>query len=137
VSILDNILGSNDGPADTKGKYAIMLNAGPERTPVAGNGFNYALELDDGGYEVLLFLDGKATKWPGRFRGDSDLPFHHEWQQIEERGLLAGACGYCANAFDAVEGCEAAGIDLLSDKTEHSPSVARLAAEGYEMLTIG
>jgi hypothetical protein len=137
MSLLDSVLGGDDGTEATAGKYAIMLNAGPERTPVAGNGFNYALELDDGGYEVLVFLDGKATKWPGRFRGESDRPFHHEWRQIEERGLLAGACGYCANAFDAVEGCEAAGIDLLSDKTEHSPSVARLAEEGYEMLTIG
>lgn len=62
MSILDNILGSDDVDDETNGKYAIMLNAGPERAPVAGNAFNYAVELDDGGYEVLVFLDGKATK---------------------------------------------------------------------------
>jgi hypothetical protein len=51
--------------------------------------------------------------------------------------LLAGACGYCANAFDVADACENSGIDLLSDATEHAPAVAQLAAEDYEILTVG
>jgi hypothetical protein len=51
--------------------------------------------------------------------------------------LLAGACGYCANAFDAAEACERSGVPLLSDSGEHAPAVAQLANEGYELLTIG
>ena len=121
----------------TEQKYAILLSAGPDDAPVASNAFNYALEFADAGYEVQVFLDGQATKWPGAFADDPDLPFAHDWERIRERGLLAGACGYCANAFDATEACENSGIELLSDEMSHAPAVARLADEGYELLTIG
>jgi len=63
-------------------------------------GFNYAIEFDDAGYEVQVFVDGRATKWPAEFAENPDWPFNHDWEQIENRGLLAGACGYCANALD-------------------------------------
>ena len=137
MGILKDILGSGDVPAETDRKFAVLLNAGPEDTAVAGNGFNYALELDEAGYDVQLFLDGKATQWPAEFAENPDRPYNHDWEKIETRGLLAGACGYCANAFDATEACEDSGIELLSDEMSHAPAVARLADEGYELLTIG
>jgi hypothetical protein len=142
MGVLEGLFGRSGGVSDgtdspSEQKYAILLNAGPDRTPVAGNGFNYALEFDDAGYEVQLFLDGKATKWPAAFTDDPDRPFNRDWEKIQQRGLLAGACGYCANAFDVADACENSGIDLLSDKTEHAPAVATLAKEGYEMVTVG
>jgi hypothetical protein len=124
----------DDGPSGTK--YAILMNAGPDDFAAAGNGFQYAIELDDAGYEVDVFLDGVATKWPAEFAEDPGRPFSRNWKLIEQRGLLAGACGYCANAFDSKEACEASGVMLLSDSDEHAPAVARLADEGYEILTI-
>lgn len=139
MGVLDSVFGtesSNEPQVAADPKYAVLLNAGPDQTPVAGNAFGYALELDDAGYEVQLFLDGKATRWPGAFAEDSDRPFGHEWRQLQERGLVVGACGYCANAFEAAAGCESSGVPLLSDASEHSPSVARLAEEGYELLTV-
>ncbi|MBX0304458.1 DsrE family protein [Haloarcula salinisoli] len=136
MGLLDAFAGGSDDTA-TENRYAILLSAGPDNAPVANNAFNYALEFDDAGYEVQVFLDGQATKWPSAFEERPDLPFSYDWEQIEQRGLLAGACGYCANAFDVVEACERSGIELLSDETEHAPSVADLADEGYEMLTIG
>jgi len=117
--------------------YAIVLNAGPDETAQAGNAFNYALELDDGGYEVQVFLDGQAAKWPAEYAGDGDKPFSHDWEKVRERGLLAGACGFCANAFDAADACTDAGIDLLSEADEHAPAIAQLADEDYEILTVG
>ncbi|WP_436901326.1 DsrE family protein [Halovenus halobia] len=123
--------------SSTENRYAVLLNAGPSDTPTAGNGFNYALELDTAGYEVQLFLDGEGTKWPAEFGENPDRPFNHEWKRIEERGLLAGACGYCANAFDVADACEASGIELLSDADEHAPAIAQLAAQDYEILTVG
>jgi len=140
MGLIDTIFGTSGSAAveeTTEQKYAILLNAGPDDAPVASNGFNYALEFDDAGYEVQVFLDGAATKWPQTFTDDPDLPFNYAWAQLRERGLLAGACGYCANAFDVAAACERSGIDLLSDSTEHAPAVAQLADEGYEMLTIG
>ncbi|MFD1644979.1 DsrE family protein [Haloarchaeobius litoreus] len=123
-----------DGPSDTK--YAILMNAGPDDFAAAGNGFQYAIELDDAGYEVDVFLDGVATKWPAEFAEDPGRPFSRNWKLVEQRGLLAGACGYCASAFDSKEACERSGVTLLSDSDEHAPAVAQLADEGYEILTI-
>jgi len=143
MGLLSDVLGggtddsSTGGVGQTEQRYAILLNAGPEDTPTAGNAFNYALEFDDAGYTVQLFLDGKATKWPAEFAENPDRPFNRDWEAVEERGLLAGACGFCANAFDVAGACEESGIDLLSDQTEHAPAVATLAEEQYQILTVG
>jgi len=135
MGLADTIFGGST--EQDRQKYAILLSAGPEDAPVANNAFNYALEFADAGYGVKVFLDGQATKWPGAFAENPDLPFHHDWERIRDLGLLAGACGYCANAFDATAACENSGIELLSDEMSHAPAVARLADEGYELLTIG
>jgi hypothetical protein len=141
MGLLGSVFGGDTGQSTTEEqsqqKYAVLLNAGPTETAVAGNGFNYALEFDEAGYEVQLFLDGKATKWPAEFTDNPDRPYSHDWEKIETRGLLAGACGYCANAFEVADACENSGIDLLSDADEHAPAVAQLAAEEYEILTVG
>jgi predicted peroxiredoxin len=140
MGLLDTIFGTTattaaiEEPTDS---YAVLLNAGPDDAPTASNAFNYALELDDAGYEVQLFLDGQATRWPAAFAENPDLPFQTAWTKVRDRGLLAGACGYCANAFDVATACEQSGVELLSDKTEHAPAVPKLADDGYEMLTIG
>jgi len=125
----------DDGPQHRR--FAILLNAGPERGATANNGFGYAVELDDAGHEVQVFLDGKATRWPSAFSDEPDRPFNHTWGTLRSRGLLAGACGYCANAFDQTDSIERANVDLLSDSGAHAPSVAELADEGYELVTIG
>jgi hypothetical protein len=140
MGVLETVLGGSTPESDTtddEQKYAVLLNAGPGSTPTAANGFNYLLELDDAGYEARLFLDGKATKWPAEFHENPDRPFNHEWEQIRARGLLTGACGFCANAFDVAAACERSDVALLSDTDEHAPEVAHLVEEGYELLTIG
>lgn len=143
MGILGSILGTDSDDAaapeaaETEKKYAILLNAGPENAPSAANAFNYAIEFDDGGHEVQLYLDGTAAKWPAEFAENPDRPFYHDWERIQRRGLLAGACGYCANAFDAVEACERADVPLLDDGETHAPAVAELAEQDYELLTIG
>ena len=143
MGVLDAVFSSTETTDDsaasepaTEQKYAILMNAGPDQTPTAGNAMNYALELDDAGYEVGIYLDGKATRWPGEFAENPDQPFNYDWEQIRDRGLIVGACGYCANAFEAVQACDAAAITLLSDTGEHAPSVAELAEEGYELVTV-
>lgn len=142
MGLLNSLLGA-DTESTTQGtepepqQYAVVLNAGPDETAKAGNAFNYALELDDGGYEVQVFLDGQAAKWPAEYAENEDGPFSHDWEKLQERGLMAGACGFCANAFDATEACENAGIDLLSESDEHAPAIEQLAKQEYEILTVG
>lgn len=52
------------------------------------------------------------------------------------RGLIGGACSYCANAFGGTEGVESAGVELLGEG-EHAPDVGELVTNGTELLTIG
>jgi hypothetical protein len=140
MGLLESVFGSEgdaSSTADDHNKYAVLLNAGPESVAVAGNAFNYAVELDEAGHDVEIYLDGKATQWPAEFAENPDRPFSHHWEAVKERDLLTGACGYCANAFDAAEACTLEGVDLLSGKGQHAPSVGELADRDYEFLTIG
>jgi len=89
MGVLETLFGSG-GTADAEQKYAILLSAGPEDAPVANNAFNYALEFADAGYEVNLFLDGQATKWPGAFAENPDLPFAHDWERIRTSASWPG-----------------------------------------------
>jgi len=142
MGLIDSLFGSQqdrgtDTDTEQTKKYAVVLNAGPSDPATAGNAFNYAIEFDDAGYETALFLDGNATKWPEAFEEDPDRAFNRDWERVRERGLLAGACGYCASAFEVETACERAGVSLLTDSGEHAPSVPKLAEEEYEILTVG
>lgn len=118
-------------------KYALLLNASTDDVGPAANGLEYALDLDDAGHEVEVFFDGEATQWPGTLEETPDHPVNNYYEEVDDRGLVGGACGFCANAFDAVEGCEAAGVDLLGGSDEHAPDVGELTEDDYELLTVG
>ncbi|MFB6177147.1 MAG: DsrE family protein [Halobaculum sp.] len=119
-------------------KYAVCVAAGPDDVGSAVNGFEYARSLADAGHEVTVFLDGEATKWPGEVDSRPDHPVREALDDLRDRGTVAGACAYCADVFDATEGCRTAGITLHGTAGEdHAPDVGRLAADGYELLTVG
>ncbi len=138
MGVIDSVFGTNStaSTTETPRKYAVLLNAGPDDTPTAGNAFNYVLELDEAGFETQLYLDGEATKWPAAFAENPDRAYNSDWERIVTNDLLAGVCGACANAFDVVDDVETAGIDLLSDDSTHAPSLPELAEANYEILTI-
>lgn len=117
-------------------QYAILLNAGTDDVGPTANGLEYALDLDEGGYDVELYLDGVATRWAGHLEAHPDHPVGEYFEQAEERGILVGACNYCAGAFDAREGIEARGIEYVGEEGEHGPDVSELA-ETRELLTVG
>lgn len=118
-------------------KYALLLNASTDDVGPAANGLEYAIDLDDAGHDVEVFFDGEATQWPGTLEAKPDHPVNEYFEEIDDRDLVGGACGFCANAFDAVEGCEEAGIELLGGPDEHGPDVGELTESGYELLTVG
>lgn len=118
-------------------KYALLLNASPNDVGPAVNGLEYALDLDDAGHEVDVFFDGVATQWPGTLAEKPEHPVNEYFSDADERGLIAGACRFCANAFDAAAECETADVELLGGADEHAPDVGDLVAEGYELLTVG
>lgn len=119
------------------GKYAVLLNGDTEDVGPTVNGLEYALDLDASGHEVDVFLDGVATQWPGQLQAKPDHPVNDYFSEARDRELVAGACGFCANAFDGAEGCREAGVELLGDEDTHGPDVGEVAAEGFELVTVG
>ena len=117
--------------------YAIMLNGSTDEVGSTANGLEYALDLDDHGFDVTVYFDGSSTKWPGVLQEKPDHPVNKYYTEATERGLIGGACGYCAHAFGGVEGCEAAGIELIGGAEDHGPDVGELVAAGTELITVG
>lgn len=118
-------------------RYAVMLNIETDEIGRMANGLKYAIELDDHGHEVEVYLDGTTTAWPGVLQENPSHVIHKYFDVLQERDLIKGACGYCAYVFDGVEGCRAAGIELIGDEENHGPNVGALVDKGYELLTIG
>lgn len=119
------------------GKYAVMLNADTDSVGPATNGLKYAIELDEAGHQVRVFFDGSATEWIALLTEEGDHPVRKFYEQARERGLLGGACGYCANAFGVYDEVNETGIELVGEHGSHGPDVGELVADGYELLTVG
>lgn len=119
------------------GEYAVMLNASTDDVGPMANGLEYALDLDEHGHDVSVFLDGIATQWPGTLAESPDHPVNEYFEAARDRGLIEGACGFCVNAFDGLEGVEAAGIPVLGGSDEHGPHLGEIADEGRQILTVG
>lgn len=120
--------------------FAVMVNSYVDKahTSSAANAFQYALDLDDSGHKVEIYLDGAATQWVGTVERNNDHPVYKYYVEAQERDVLAGACEYCANAYDATEALEEAGVPLLGDASMgHGPDVGELVDAGYELLTLG
>ncbi|MBW3662745.1 MAG: DsrE family protein [Actinobacteria bacterium] len=95
------------------------------------NAMTAVKEFHDAGDDVKLIFDGAGTRWPGEL-SDTDHQAHRLYESVED--VIAGACSYCAEAFDATEDVENAGIRLLDEYKRH-PSFRTLLQDGYEVLT--
>jgi hypothetical protein len=114
-------------------KIAIVLLADTESHGDLGRAVNAlitAKEAGESGDELRLILDGAGTKWVGEF-ANPDHRSHRLYQDV--KGLITGACGYCASAFGAKEAVEAEGVPLLDEYQQH-PSLRRLVVDGFEVL---
>ena len=88
-------------------------------------------EFKDAEDEVRLIFDGAGTKWVGEL-AKPDHRYHELFEAV--RGHIAGACGYCAQAYGAEQDVHREQIALL-DEYEHHPSLRRLVADGFQVLT--
>lgn len=118
-------------------KYAILLNASTDDVGPTANGLEYALDLDQAGHDVNVYFDGVATQWPGELVEKPNHPINKFFNEADDRGLIAGACGFCADSFNGVEGCKEAGVEILGGPDEHAPPPSELVDNGYELLPIG
>lgn len=88
-------------------------------------------ELSDNGDDVKLIFDGGGTVWPGVLSKD-DHPANQLWEDVHD--VVVGACSYCAEAFEATQGVEEAGVKLLDEYKRH-PSFHSLLYDGYQVIT--
>jgi hypothetical protein len=115
-------------------KVAFLVLAGTQAREGLGRVVNAMIgtkELKEGGDDVRLIFDGAGTQWVGEL-AKPDHRYHELFQAVRDR--VAGACGYCAHAYGAEEDVHREQIALL-DEYEHHPSLRRLLADGFQVLT--
>lgn len=115
-------------------KIAVFLLADIEVKESWGrmaNALETVKELKQAGDDVALVFDGAGVRWVGRL-SSADHKYHALFANVQDR--IAGACRYCAQAFQVAHEIEAAGVPLLADFDDH-PSVRGFLAAGYQVLT--
>jgi hypothetical protein len=88
------------------------------------------------GLDVQLLFQGAGTRWAGELV-NREHPAYDLFQTVKDK--TAGVSCGCADVFGARESAEACGLDLITENavptTTGLPSLARLTAEGYTVLT--
>jgi len=115
-------------------KYAVILQAQPGDLGRAVHGLLYTKDLNEAGYEVQLIFDGAGTTWIKEFE-KPDHKYHALYQEVKKRGLIGGACEYCAKAFKVDAEVIKSGVPFIGEYAGH-PSIARLIKEGYLLITL-
>jgi len=116
--------------------YAVVLKSGSEDLATAAHGFQIGRDLDRRGNRASIYLCGSAVKLPGELSRRRAHPMSEIYSEVEDRGLVAGACLLCVRAHGAAEDCEHAGIELLGSGEEHAPDAGLLAEEELQILTV-
>ncbi len=100
------------------------------------NGLATAFDVRSQGGQASILFHGPATRWPGVL-ADAEHPAHGLYQEVKE--LVAGVSCACADAFGGGAEAQAAGLELIKDNplpgTSGLPSLARLKADGFDVLT--
>lgn len=128
--------------AATRLKAAIVVLSDPgsgSKEEALGRVFNAlaaAYDFKQRGDDVSLLFQGTGTRWIGHLNRE-DHPAHALFKELED--TVAGVSCGCADVFGGVEDAEKSGFDLITDNpvpgTSGLPSLAKLAAEGYAVLT--
>jgi hypothetical protein len=117
-------------------KYAFLINSDLDDAASLTNTLGYARRLDDAGHEVVVFFDGAATQWIPELEADDEQLPADAYAAVRDRGLIGGACGFCASVFDVDRSIENADIALDGGVGDHGPDVGQLADQGYQLLTV-
>jgi hypothetical protein len=94
-----------------------------------------ALDLHAQGHEVVLVVEGTATKLAPQFAGGYG-PFGQLFDKVRQQGLLAGICRACAAKMATLEEVERLGLPILDDMSGHA-GMGAFIQQGYEIITFG
>lgn len=97
----------------------------------ATNAFTTSKEFKQAGDDVVMVFDGAGVETVAAL-ADPEHQMHKLYLQVEDR--VAGACRYCARAFDVYEKLEELGVPFLSDFEQH-PSLRKFVNEGRQIIT--
>lgn len=100
------------------------------------NALAAAYDFKQRGDDVQILFQGAGTRWAGELV-DTQHPAYALFAAVKDK--VAGVSCGCADVFGAQEGVAASGFELLTENsvpnTSGLPSLARLTAEGYAVLT--
>ena len=121
-------------------KTAVVVLSDPRNGDEAlGRVFNalaFAYDLKQRKQHVEVLFQGAGTRWAAQLTS-VDHPVHGLYKAVED--TIVGASSACSDFFGARLDAERSGFDLVSENkvpgTSGLPSLARLAAEGYTVLT--
>jgi len=121
-------------------KTAVVVLSDPGNGDEAlGRVFNalaLAYDLKQRKQHVEVLFQGAGTRWAAQLTS-ADHPIHGLYQAVAD--TVAGASLACSDFFGARSDAERNGFDLVSENavpgTSGLPSLARLAIEGYTVLT--
>jgi len=122
-------------------KTAIVVLSDPESggEEAFGRVFNalaVAYDLKQSQEQVEVLFQGAGTRWAARL-AQPEHPAHDLYSAVSDR--VVGVSNACSEAFGARADAEANGFSLISENavpgTSGLPSVARLMADGYAVLT--
>lgn len=115
-------------------KIAIVVLAGPDQSDGVGrivNALMAAKEFKENQDTVELIFTGIGTKWlPVLANPEHQL--HEVYSSIKD--TIAGACGFCAAAYDVTGEVQSCGIPVLEEYGTNM-SFLRLINQGFTVLT--
>ncbi len=114
-------------------KIAIIILADTDTNEGLGrvvNALAAAGEYNKAGDEVRIVFTGTGTKWPTSLE-KADHPAHGLYEAA--RGLVDGACSFCANAFGQTDAMKKYAIKLLTDSGPFM-SYRQYTESGYQIL---
>jgi hypothetical protein len=115
-------------------KLSVILLAGTDSHSDLARTLNalaLVKEAKEAGDPVELVFDGAAVAWIP-ILDDPEHKLNKVFNAVRQQ--VAGACEFCAGAFQVKEGIRRAGIRFLSEYEGH-PSLHQRAAEGYQIVT--
>lgn len=95
------------------------------------NALSTADEFKDHGDHVTIIFDGAGVRWAAEL-SKPEHRLHERFEALHDE--VAGACHYCAGAFEVRDELERVGLPLLREHKGH-PSLRSLVDEGYEVIT--
>ncbi|MCA9077606.1 MAG: hypothetical protein KDA93_21450 [Planctomycetaceae bacterium] len=114
-------------------KTAIVILADTEGGESLGrivNALTAAKEFKEAGDDVQVIFSGTGTRWVGLL-AQPDHNLHGLYAEVKD--VIAGACGFCAGAFEVADAVQAAGVCMLEDYGSNM-SYRQLMSDGYQVL---